>query len=124
MARIRTVKPELHSSPSLARCSIEARWVFVGLLTLSDDAGRMIDLPKRFAGELFPHEDEISPAMVTAWIDELENVDCIRRYEVDGKQYIYLPNWHAHQKIGNPTKSRLPEPPEDSLGKPGTSWSL
>ena len=119
MARIRTIKPELHSSRSLARCSIPARWAFVGLLTLCDDEGRMIDLPKRFAGELFPHEEEVSPAMVIAWIDELEQVDCVRRYEIDDQKYMYLPQWKKHQVISKPTKSRIPDPPEVSQGNPG-----
>jgi hypothetical protein len=123
MARIRTVKPDLHSSVSLSMCSIEARWVFVGLFTLADDDddGRLRDLPRQIAGDLFPLDEGVSPAMVAEWMDELEGVDCIRRYEIQGNRCIYLPKWKAHQRISKPTASRLPEPPEDSLGSPGLS---
>lgn len=119
MARIRSVKPELHASKSLSRCSRDARWVFVGLFTLADDFGRLRDLPKQICGDLFPHEDSVTVAMVVEWLDELADQDCIRRYEVGETACIYLPNWSAHQKISKPTPSRLPEPPNDPRDSPG-----
>ena len=72
MARIRTVKPETFSSYSLAQVSIEARYLFIGLWTEADDEGRLIDSPKRIAGDLFPHDEGIDEVNVTAWIDDLE----------------------------------------------------
>jgi hypothetical protein len=119
MARIRTIKPELHSSPSLSRCSIGARYLFVGLFTLADDAGRTRDLPKQILGNLFPLDEDVTVEMVVGWLDELEKVDCIRRYSTDDSNFIYLPNWRSHQVISKPTPSRIPDPPEDSQGNPG-----
>jgi len=122
MARIRTIKPETHSSPSLAQVSIPARWVFIGLFTLADDDGRVRDLPKQILGNLFPLDNDITVEMVVAWLAELEDVGCIRRYSVDGSDFFYLPSWHEHQKISKPTTSRLPEPPElprEAQGNPG-----
>jgi hypothetical protein len=111
MARIRTIKPEIHSSPSLARCSRDARWVFAGLLTLADDAGRLRDLPKQIAGNLFPLDEDVTIEMVVGWLNELEAVGCIVRYDAEGSAYIYLPGWDAHQRISKPSKSRIPPPP-------------
>ncbi len=121
MARIRTIKPELHSSASLARCSVGARWVFVGLFTLADDAGRIRDLPKQILGNLFPLDNDVTVEMVVAWLDELEAVCCIRRYSIDGSNFIYLPGWTDHQRISKPTPSRIPGPPQGIPGNPAES---
>lgn len=121
MARIRSIKPELHSSRSLASCSRDARWVFVGLFTLADDEGRLHDLPKQIAGALFPHEDDVTASMVAGWIDELVQADCVRRYEIDGRRYLHLPGWRDHQKISKATPSRIPDPPANPPGNPGQS---
>jgi len=119
MARIRTIKPELHGSPSLAKCSVPARYVFTGLLPLADDEGRLRDAPKTIVGALFPYDEDVIEKDLIGNLDELEAVDCIRRYSVDGVNYIYLPGWHDHQHIGKPTPSKLPVPPEASQGIPG-----
>jgi len=119
MARIRTIKPELHSSASLAGCSIGARWVFVGLFTLADDEGRIRDLPKMIVGALFPLDEDVTVTMVVGWLNELEAIGCICRYSVDGSDFFHLPGWSTHQRISKPTASRIPEPPGDSQENPG-----
>jgi hypothetical protein len=121
MARIRTIKPETHSSPTLARVSIFARWVFIGLLTLVDDEGRLRDLPRQITGGLFPLDEDVTVKQVVAAMDELERVDCIRRYCVGAEAFMYLPGWHTHQRISKRTPSRIPEPPADAQDSPGIS---
>jgi len=111
VSRIRTVKPELFESPSLAKVSRDSRYVFIGLFTLADDQGRLRYIPKRLAGDLFPLDDDVTPAHIEQWIKELEEVDCVRVYDVGEKTYLYLPEWGTHQKIDHPSQSRFPEPP-------------
>ena len=112
MSRIRSIKPEFFESRTLASCSRDARLVFAGLFTIADDEGRLKDLPKKLVGELFPHDEDVTPKDLTAWLDELEAVDSIRRYKVGADTYIYLPRWRDHQKISHASPSRLPDPPE------------
>ena len=45
---------------------------------------------------------------------EWEEQRLIRRYEVDGAQYLEIANWLEHQKIDRPSKSRLPSFDEGS----------
>lgn len=110
MSRIRTVKPELFESETLARLSRDSRLTFIGLFTLADDLGRLRYLPKKIAGELFPHDEDVTHVEIDKWVAELESVDCVRLYEIDGKTYLYLPEWKKHQKIDRPSQSRIPEP--------------
>src|SRR5690348_10531613 len=116
-ARIRTIKPEIPQSESFGRLSRDARLCFVLLWTICDDAGRARASSRLLASLLFPYDDgedghqRTTAADVERWLIELEGEDSIRRYQVDGDQYIQVTNWLKHQKIDKPTASRLPEAP-------------
>jgi hypothetical protein len=111
VARIRTVKPAFWGSGKLARCSLPARLVAIGLLTESDDEGRLLAAPKRIAGALFPNDDDVTVEDVAGWMDELERVGFVRRYDVDGVRYGWIPGFLEHQRVSHPAKSTLPAPP-------------
>ena len=113
MARIRSIKPEIVQSQSLARVSREARLTFILLMTQADDSGRLGGSSRMFASLLFP-ADEDAPKLIDGWFAELEAVGCIRRYSVDGAEYLDLPKWLKHQKIDKPSPSRLPAFDESS----------
>lgn len=117
MARIRTVKPSFWESAQSASCSREARLLFLGLLNECDDEGRMRWAPKRLAGVLFPHDDDVDVAQIVEWVTELEAaVDedgfmLAGRYTVGGNEYLAVPKFLDHQRISKPQVSTLPEPP-------------
>jgi len=112
MARIRTIKPEFWGDPKTARCSRDARLLFLGMLNESDDEGRQLGNPRRIAGAIFPNDEDVTQKLVTKWLDELEKARYIARYDVDGVPYIHIIGFAKHQKISHATPSRLPEPPE------------
>ena len=111
MARIRTIKPEFPQSESLGRVSRDARLLFIQLWCICDDHGRTRAASRMLASLLFPYDDD-APRLIDGWLDELEAQDCIRRYEVDGSSYLFIPKWLIHQKIDKPSKPQFPEPPE------------
>lgn len=108
MGRIRTIKPEFCSSKDTGALSREARLFFLQLLTEADDQGRMLWLPKKLAGLLYPHDEDVSPSMVTKWMEECCGRDMVVRYEVGGAEYLQITNWSKHQKVDHAAKSRLP----------------
>ncbi len=111
MARIRSIKPEFFESRSLAKCSRDARIVFAGLFTLVDDYGKIKDLPKKLVGELFPHDVDVTSDDMDRWLREVEEVECIIRYQVDDERLVMISNFSKHQVISKKGKSRLPDPP-------------
>lgn len=113
MARIRSIKPEFPQSESLGRVSRDARLLFIELWCICDDHGRTRAASRMLASLLFPYDDD-APDLIDGWLDELEAQDCIRRYEVDGSSYLFIPKWLIHQKIDKPSKPQFPEPPETS----------
>lgn len=109
VARIRSIKPEFFTDPKLARVSVEARFLFIGVWTEADDEGKLLDSAKLLAGSLFPHDKKITERVVEVWLKELEKLGVICRYAVESVAYILVTNWH-HQKIAHPTRSRIPNP--------------
>jgi hypothetical protein len=119
MARIRTIKPEFWGDPKVARCSIPARLLFLGLLNESDDEGRQLGNPRKITGFVFPNDHDVTTRMVKKWLDELEMERLIHRYSIDGVEYLLLPGFTRNQKINRPSRSRLPAPPDHSLNDHG-----
>lgn len=111
MARIRTIKPDFWGSSKVARCSLPARLVAIGLLTEADDEGRLLASPKRIAGALFPNDDDVTETDVSRWLDEIEDAGFICRYEVDGVRYAVVSGFTEHQRVSHPSPSRLPPMP-------------
>lgn len=107
MPRIRTIKPEVQHSETLGRVSRDARLTFILMWPQADDDGRLRANSRMLASVLFPYDDD-APARMDGWLTELEDVGCIRRYEVDGSKYIDIPKWLEHQKIDHPKPSKFP----------------
>lgn len=108
MARIRCIKPEFWTSEQIAECSPNARLVFIGMWTFSDDSGVHPASTKRLKMEVYP-ADEFSDAQIKSMIAELVAAELIEEYDVSGASYWRVTGW-KHQKIDQPTyKHPLPD---------------
>jgi len=110
MARIRSVKPELCTSETMAAVSAVAERTFVRLWTHCDDEGRCKDNPKLLKAALFPLHDDVTPADLDAHLWELSDRGLIVRYSVAGDPYLHVPSWREHQKPQKRQESKLPDP--------------
>lgn len=115
MPRQRMVKPDFFDSGSLAECTHTARLLFIGLWVMGDDKGNNKLSIRKLKRQIFPFDDLSDEDFVDA-MAQLERVGCIKVYEVDGDEYITVPNFNVYQTVKNPSKTNIPEPPE-SLGK-------
>lgn len=128
MARIRSMKPELRDSLLVASWPFEVRYFFTLLWGYLDDSGRGLDMPKRIAGDCFPHDD-ITAEDIDKWLDMMTygiegKHGPICRYRVAGRDYIHSVNWDEHQKPNRPTPSRLPRCPMHESLSEGLSEGL
>jgi len=110
MARIRTIKPEFWSDDALTECSPSARLLFIGTWNFADDSGNMDRSPKQLKARIFPLDTFDVEELV---VELLEN-ELLIEYEVDGKKYLHIKNFHKHQKIDHPSKPLFPDY-DDSL---------
>jgi hypothetical protein len=125
MPRIRTLKPEFWQDEKLSLLDPLTRLVFLGLISIADDAGRIIDNVKYIDGQLFPNTDDSSRDS----LDTLARLARITRYRAEsGQSIMQIQGWSSHQKVDHPSKYVLPGPeeavvvqPRESLAKPSRS---
>jgi hypothetical protein len=125
MARMRTVKPALRTSRTVASWPFEVRYFFVLLWGYLDDYGRGLDIPKRIAGDCFPLDEKIGAATVDRWLKLMAGTKLqpdrdppICRYTVDGVRYVHCVYWDEHQRPPRPTPSHHPPCPVHELLPP------
>ena len=119
MARIRSIKPEFFDDRKLARCSRDARLLYIGMWNHCDEWSRVQGDPRWIKGQLFAYDDDVDAAVITKWLDELaaDDIGAVVRYDVDGDPYLFLPKLARHQRLEPcETPSRLPAPPDFDEG--------
>jgi hypothetical protein len=115
VARIRTIKPEFWSDEKIALLDPITRLVYLALISLADDYGRLIDNVKSLDGTIFPHTDESCADS----LDTLASLQRILRYTAkSGQHLIQIVRWEDHQKVNHPGKEVLPAPTSEDLLKP------
>ncbi len=105
--RIRTVRPEFYRHERLQDLGPIPMLVFAGLFCQADREGRFLWRPRHLKLDILPFlEFDISSVL-----EQLAAHDFIKRYEVDGEPYGYIPSWAKHQVINNrEAASALPDP--------------
>jgi hypothetical protein len=115
MARIRTIKPGFFKSEQIAELEPMERLLFIGLWTLADAEGKLLDRPKRIKAELFPYDGND----VNHGLQKLHDTGLIIRYQhCTGIFVIKILNFLVHQRITGKEfelGSELPEPTPDVL---------
>lgn len=112
--RIRTLKPELAQDDDLGPISRDARYTFIGLITMADDEGRLRAQPAIILGHWFAYDTD-APRKLAGWLDEIEACGRIVRYAHEGRRYIAIRHFKRHQQINKPTPSKLPAPPDQQV---------
>ena len=118
MARIRSIKPEIRKSFTVAGWPFEVRLAWLYLFGYLDDCGRGHDDMRLIVAECFPLDRTVTERKMHGWLDLMATTTSVDddepplcRYEVDGRRYLHAVKWHQHQKINRPYPSRLPPCP-------------
>lgn len=107
MARIRTLKPEFWQDEKMAPLDATTRLVFVALISLADDAGRLLDNVRLLDASIFPETEE-SVREPLATLSRIGRVT--RGKTASGQAILQITNWSRHQKVDHPNfKAALPE---------------
>lgn len=83
--------------------------LWVHLITYVDDFGRGDARAAIIKGACFPFRERLANKDIEKGIAELADAGCVGLYKVDGKPYLYLPNWDEHQRVRNKV-SKFPSP--------------
>lgn len=109
MARMRLVKPETFLDADLNALPHAVRWLFVGLWTLADREGRVRDDPRELRVRLLAY-DSVTTEECDQMLARLAP-DFVTRYDVDGRKYLQINNFTAHQHFHHKEpESTIPGP--------------
>lgn len=117
MARIRTIKPELRRSLTVASWPRQVRYAWVLLFGYLDDYGRGLDDLRLLKADLFPLDRDVTEKKLDDWLNLIagtkdeDDLPTLCRYEARGQRLLHAPKWRRHQKISHPTDSRIPPCP-------------
>lgn len=117
MARIRTIKPEFFKSEEIAELEPLDRLLFIGLWTMADGEGKLLDRPKRIKAELFPYDAND----VESGLKKIEKAGLIIRYlTCSGINLVKIVNFSKHQRITGrefEVGSEYPDPTPDIINR-------
>jgi hypothetical protein len=114
MARARNIKPSLFKNEVLGVADPILTILFQSLWCLADREGRLEDRPLRIKAETFPYREGLD---INGYLTELERLEFIERYVVDGLAIIQVINFSKHQNPHKTEKdSELPKKPIKSNG--------
>jgi len=94
------------ASDKIEMLSPAAEVFFTRLIMKADDYGLYYGNPKLLNSALFPLKD-YDNSKVLAWLNECVKAGIIRKYSVDGKDYIQIPGFDQRLRL---MKSKFPEP--------------
>lgn len=112
MARIRSVKPEICTSETMAELSAELERTFVRLWTHCDDEGRCRDNTRLIKAAIYPLHDDITADVLDDQLDLLVSAGLVTRYVVDGIAVVAVTHFAEHQRPQKKQASKLPPPIE------------
>ena len=112
MPRKRQIDPGFWTSEQVVGLSIPARLMFVGMISTADDEGRLKGAALCLKLTVFPG-DAVELQQVAEWRDEVVAGGLANRYQVEGTELLWMPNWHKHQHVNRAYPSKLPPHPDD-----------
>lgn len=110
MRRRRWINPEFFTSEDVLALPRDARLTFIGLWLYADDYGRERTNAALIKADVWPVEEDITPADVEEHLLLCAVQDMVQLYKVDGREYFQLTNWDRWQPVQNPSRSRIPAP--------------
>lgn len=111
MSRIRALKPDFFKDEDLATLPYEARLLYQGLWCFADKEGRLEDRPKYLKAEIFPYDniniEKLLNLLCNPNIQDRSEKVFIRRYTVNARKYIDIPEFLKHQSPHNTEKESV-----------------
>lgn len=108
---------DIWKSKQVSSLSMQARLLYVGLITFGDDDGRLNGDPALLRSMVFSRDENVTIADVSGWLDEIVSCGLVVKYAANGDDYLVHPNWTRYQTIraDRQKESNIPPPPDDIL---------
>ena len=117
----RIIKESIRTSRSVSNMTDFQFRLWINLITYVDDYGRGSADPEILRSFLFPRRKRVTESDVEKALAALADIGSVCLYEVDGEQYLSLPNWSSHQRV-QAKKSRFPAPTDGVIHNSTVSY--
>ena len=107
----RIIKESICKSEKISSLTDFQFRLWVHLITYVDDYGRGDARPAIIRGAIFPLRERMTNKDIEKGLADLAGAGCVGLYQVDGKPYLYFPNWEEHQRVRTKV-SKCPAPEE------------
>lgn len=107
----RIIKESICTSENIDQLKWFDEVLFYRLIVNCDDYGRFDGRPSVIKSRLFPLKEALTQRNIIDAINRLESAGLVCQYQIQGKPFLYLPTWNAHQ-IVRAKKSKYPSPDE------------
>lgn len=103
---------KLLSNQELGSIPVAARYLYVGMVVLADDEGRLNGSPAYLRGQVFTYDGDITNDDVANWTSMLSVLELIKVYSVNKATYIQHPKWNEYQLLRKDriSTSQIPAP--------------
>jgi hypothetical protein len=122
LPRVRLISPEFWTAEAVVDCAPMARLLLLGLGNFADDFGVLPLRPRTLRLQVFPG-DALDDDAMCAMLDELTAHGLLRRYTVDGVEYLAIVDWESHRRVGRRARRRYPALAAPDHGNPSQSAS-
>jgi hypothetical protein len=119
VARIRSIKPELRKSLTVAEWPREVRYAWVLLWGYLDNYGYGVDDIRLLVSDLFPLDRDVTETKLNKWLAMMsekprhdpEEEPALCRFEARGRRYLHAVKWANHQRVAHPGDRLSPSCP-------------
>lgn len=106
----RIIRADILTSESVDQLSWQAEVFYRRLMSVADDFGRYEGRPSILRAAMYPLKlDKVSEPDVVKWLGECSKAGLVRKYTVDGKEYIEISKFRQRLRA---MKSKYPPPPD------------
>lgn len=95
----RMVYTNLWQNPQFAKLSDKAKILYIGLITLADDDGRLRANSLLLRSQIFPLQEEILQSDVRKWLNVVVRAGLVEVYREKDEYFVQHPNWGKYQSI-------------------------
>ena len=95
----RMVYTNLWQSAQFARLPDKAKLLYIGLITLADDDGRLRADSLLLRSQVFPLDETIKQSDVRKWLNFIVRTGLVEVFRVDEHYFVQHPNWKKYQSI-------------------------
>lgn len=93
------VYTNLWQNHQFARLPDKAKLLYVGLITVADDDGRLRANSLLLRSQIFPLQEEIMQADVRKWLNFIVRAGLVEVYKEKDEYFVQHPNWEKYQSI-------------------------